>query len=88
MKVLLVPNYSKESAVDGATQLTHWLENEGVEVLWAHDKKLYPDRTVSIDGVNLVVSLGGDGTLLRASGLLDLRRPREPHRDRERRALG
>ncbi len=71
MKVLLVPNYSKESAVDGATQLTHWLENEGVEVLWAHDKKLYPDRTVSTDGVNLVVSLGGDGTLLRAARIVE-----------------
>ena len=85
MKVLLVPNYSKESAVDGATQLTHWLENEGVEVLWAHDKKLYPDRTVSTDGVNLVVSLGGDGTLLRAARIVEYS---EPHRDRERRALG
>ncbi|MDO5708985.1 MAG: NAD(+)/NADH kinase [Coriobacteriales bacterium] len=71
MKVLLVPNFSKESAVDGAHYLAHWLEGEGVEVQWAHDKKLYPDRLVDTTGVGLVVSLGGDGTLLRAARIVE-----------------
>ena len=71
MKVLLVPNYSKDSAVDGAHRLARWLEGEGVEVQWAHDKKLYPDRVVDTTGVGLVVSLGGDGTLLRAAQIVE-----------------
>ena len=71
MKVLVVPNYSKDSAVDGARRLSEWLEREGIEVQWAHDKKLYPDRQVDITGVGLVVSLGGDGTLLRAARIVE-----------------
>ena len=58
VKVLLVPNYSRPEAV------------EGVEVQWAHDKKLFPDKVVDTDGVGLVVSLGGDGTLLRAARIV------------------
>ncbi len=71
MKILLVPNYSREAAVDGARHLSHWLEREGIEVQWAHDKKLYPDRVVDTTGVDLVVSLGGDGTLLRAARIVE-----------------
>ena len=71
MKILLVPNYSREAAVDGARCLSHWLEREGIEVQWAHDKKLYPDRVVDTIGVDLVVSLGGDGTLLRAARIVE-----------------
>lgn len=70
MKVLLVPNYSRPHAVEGARRLSEWLENEGIEVQWAHDKKLYPDRLVDTTGVGLVVSLGGDGTLLRAAHIV------------------
>ena len=70
MKVLLVPNYSRSHAVDGARRLSEWLEGEGVEVQWAHDKKLYPDRVVDTSGVGLVVSLGGDGSLLRAARIV------------------
>lgn len=71
MKVLLVPNYSRQPAVEGAQRLSDWLEGEGVEVQWAHDKKLYPDRLVDTTGVGLVVSLGGDGTLLRAAHIIE-----------------
>ena len=71
MKVLLVPNYSRPHAVDGARSLSDWLEGEGVEVQWAHDKKLYPDLVVDTTGVGLVVSLGGDGTLLRAARIVE-----------------
>lgn len=70
MKVLLVPNYSRPHAVDGARRLASWLEDQGVEVQWAHDKKLFPDRVVDTTGVGLVVSLGGDGTLLRAARIV------------------
>jgi NAD+ kinase len=70
MKVLIVPNYSRPHAVEGAQRLSDWLENEGVEVQWAHDKKLYPDKVVDTTGVGLVVSLGGDGTLLRAAHIV------------------
>ncbi len=71
MKVLLVPNYAKEAAVDGARRLAAWLEHEGIEVQWAHDKKLFPNRVVDTTGVGLVVSLGGDGTLLRAARIVE-----------------
>lgn len=70
MKVLLVPNYSRSHAVEGAQRLASWLEDEGVEVQWAHDKKLFPDKVVDTTGVGLVVSLGGDGTLLRAARIV------------------
>ncbi len=71
MKVLVVPNYSRSAAMDGARHLSSWLEREGIEVSWAHDKKLYPDRVVDLSGVGLVVSLGGDGTLLRAARIVE-----------------
>ena len=71
MKVLIVPNYARPLAMEGARQLTDWLEAEGYEVIWAHDKKLYPNRTVDVTGVGLVVSLGGDGTLLRAARIVE-----------------
>ena len=70
MKVLLVPNYARPHAVEGAQRLAAWLEDEGVEVQWAHDKKLFPDKVVDTTGVGLVVSLGGDGTLLRAARIV------------------
>lgn len=70
MKVLLVPNYARPHAMEGARQLSSWLEDQGVEVQWAHDKKLYPNKVVDTTGVGLVVSLGGDGTLLRAAHIV------------------
>lgn len=70
MKVLLVPNYSRPPAVEGAATLDAWLSHEGVEVLWAHDKKREPQAVSDPTGCDLVISLGGDGTLLRAAKIV------------------
>ena len=71
MKVLLVPNYSRPDAVDDASRLADWLNGRGVELQWAPDMKLHPNEDVDTDGVDLVVSLGGDGTLLRAARIVE-----------------
>ncbi|MBQ6411127.1 MAG: NAD(+)/NADH kinase [Atopobiaceae bacterium] len=70
MEVLIVPNYSKPDAVEAAHTITDWLEGEGVDVRWAHDKKLEPMMITTAAGSDLVVSLGGDGTLLRAAKII------------------
>lgn len=70
MLVLLVPNHSRPEAVAGARELEGWLVSQGAEVRWAPDKKLFPDKRVDLEGVCLAVSLGGDGTLLRAAGII------------------
>lgn len=71
MKVLLVPNYSRPDAVDDASRLADWLSGRDVEPQWAPDMKLHPNEDVDMDGVDLVVSLGGDGTLLRAARIVE-----------------
>lgn len=73
MKVLLVPNYSRADAVQAAATIEVWLAHEGVEVVWAHDKRREPNHVCDPEGASLVVSLGGDGTLLRAAGIVGYR---------------
>ncbi len=73
MRVLLVPNYSRADAVQAAATLEVWLSHEGVEVQWAPDKKREPNRVCDPEGAMLVVSLGGDGTLLRAASIVGYR---------------
>ncbi len=70
MKVLIVPNFSRADALEGARSLEGWLLDQGADVLWAHDKKLFPGVDDSAEGCDLVVSLGGDGTLLRAARIV------------------
>lgn len=70
MEVLLVPNYSRSDAVEAASEITAWLECEGIGVRWAHDKKRDPRGITTAEGASLVVSLGGDGTLLRAAKIV------------------
>ena len=70
MKVLIVPNYSRPDALEGARHLEDWLFGQGADVVWARDKKLFPDADDSAEGCDLVVSLGGDGTLLRAARIV------------------
>lgn len=70
MKVLIVPNYSRADAVEDARKLDAWLDDQGIEAKWAHDKKLFPNRVTDASDCGLVVSLGGDGTLLRAARIV------------------
>ena len=67
MKVYLVPNYGKQEAVESGLSIELWLKRQGYDVVWAADKhaKLTVEAP-SVDGSDLVISLGGDGTLLRA----------------------
>ena len=53
---------SRPEAAALAARATTWLADRGHEVRAA----LSPDGSVSVDGADLLVSLGGDGTLLRA----------------------
>ena len=75
MKILLVPNYSKDEAVQSGLTLVLWLTRQGYDVMWAADKesKIASHEAPDIDGCELVISLGGDGTLLRAAHLVGRR---------------
>ena len=70
MKVLIVVNHAREDAMESARRLEDWLDGRGVDVAWAHDKRRFPLAVDSADDCDLVVSLGGDGTLLRAARIV------------------
>lgn len=71
MRVLLVPNYFRPGAVDGATMVERWLAAEGVEVSWAKNyEKRDLNEQLPASGSDLVISFGGDGTLLRAARMV------------------
>lgn len=67
MKVLIVPNYSRPDALQDSDRLASWLRERGVEVDVLPDKRASLIPEASPEGYSLVVSLGGDGTLLRAA---------------------
>ncbi|EEP44997.1 NAD(+)/NADH kinase [Collinsella intestinalis DSM 13280] len=67
MKVLLVPNYYKQEAVESGLTLELWLTRQGFEVEWAADQRSGIESIPDLAGCGLVISLGGDGTLLRAA---------------------
>ena len=73
MKVFLVPNYYKQEAVESGLMLELWLSRQGYEVAWAADQRSKIQSTPDIDGSDLVITLGGDGTLLRAARILNHR---------------
>lgn len=70
MKVYIVPNYDREDALEGARTLEAWLQGEGVEAEWAPEEKHHHEEPADATGSDLVVSLGGDGTLLRAARIV------------------
>jgi NAD+ kinase len=70
LKVFIVLNYSRPDAVEGAHVLDDWLSEQGIETKWSHDKKVYRNYVEDPSDCDLVVSLGGDGTLLRAARIV------------------
>ena len=73
MKVFLVPNYYKPEAVESGLTLELWLTRQGYEVGWAADQRSGIAATPDVDACDLVISLGGDGTLLRAARIVGYR---------------
>ena len=70
MKVFLIPNYYKDEAIQSGLTLELWLTRQGVEVAWAVDQRSGIKDETDISDFDLVISLGGDGTLLRAAHLV------------------
>lgn len=70
MKILLVPNYHKNEAVESGLALELWLTRRGYEVVWAADQRAGEVEPPNVEDVGLVISLGGDGTLLRAARIV------------------
>lgn len=70
MRVMLVPNHSRPDALDAARELDAWLDGEGVDVCWAPGARARIGEAPDASSCDLVVSLGGDGTLLRAAHLV------------------
>ncbi len=73
MKVLLVPNYYKQEAVESGLMLELWLSRQGYDVVWAADQRSKIANTPDISDCDLVITLGGDGTLLRAARIVNYR---------------
>lgn len=73
MKVFLVHNYYKREAVESGLQLELWLSRQGFDVVWAADQRSGIESTPDLDDCGLVISLGGDGTLLRAARIVGYR---------------
>ena len=73
MKILLVPNYYKDEAVQSGLTLELWLSRQGYEIVWAQDQRSKIQVEPDLDGCGLVISLGGDGTLLRAAHIVGMR---------------
>lgn len=67
MKVLIVPNYMRADAIEDSTKLESWLESEGIEVTWVPDNRIAKIGDLDPSEFSLAISLGGDGTLLRAA---------------------
>ena len=70
MKVFLVPNYYKSEAVQSGLTLELWLTRQGYEVEWEPDQRSGIEFEPDLSDCGLVISLGGDGTLLRAARMV------------------
>lgn len=73
-RVGLLPNIYKQESISFAFKLSKWLEERGIEVRFLEEdapalkveKNVLPRKDFA-HGLDLVVSLGGDGTVLRAA---------------------
>jgi NAD+ kinase len=71
-KVGIITNSNKENAVEYTCQLSKWLEERGLEVFFEKEIAEKLGNNNGMDGidmasvVDIIVSFGGDGTLLRA----------------------
>ncbi len=83
MKVALIPNVNNPQAMDGAVTLFAWLERQGIETVLFDGSAKRPfalpfERSDDpqtgtngfVSGCDLVISLGGDGTTLRAARMI------------------
>lgn len=73
MRVLLVPNYYKQEAVESGLSIELWLTRQGFDVDWAADQRSGIETLPDLTDCGLVISLGGDGTLLRAARIVGYR---------------
>ena len=67
-RVGIVVNESREAALRSAAELASWLEGAGHEVRRPEPQVTHDDGFV--DGLDLIVSLGGDGSILRSVALV------------------
>ncbi|MDH4140928.1 MAG: NAD(+)/NADH kinase, partial [Coriobacteriia bacterium] len=76
VRVLLVPNLANERAVAAASEIAGWLVGEGFDTVLADEDAVgcgMPELGIPASEIGepgLVVSLGGDGTILKAVHLL------------------
>ncbi|MBY4798085.1 NAD(+)/NADH kinase [Collinsella sp. AGMB00827] len=69
-KVVLVPNYHREEAILSAQALDTWLDAQGIDVEIEPNPGACRLHEPDVLGADLAISLGGDGTLLRAARLV------------------
>lgn len=77
MRLLLVVNYGKPGAIDAADELVGWLDSEGVEHATIDSENIIADGRFTEEamrrvheGYDLILTFGGDGTLLSAAQLV------------------
>ena len=69
MRLGFVVHGGRKAAVDACTELTRWAEERGLETRILGDPDYGAGETApeALEGLDLIVSVGGDGTLLRAA---------------------
>ena len=67
MRILVVYNGTYPEAVDASAMLSAYLSSQGIDHLCADSFKM---AGITIDGFDMAVALGGDGTMLRTARLV------------------
>ena len=77
MRINLVVNLAREDAISAACEAADWLRARGVEVGAEEElSKVIPIQTLPVEELgdaDLVVAIGGDGTLIRAAHICSVR---------------